>query len=103
MVQPLDARFGKIQDIAAGALMEDGLPVLIVDVEDMLHSVAKLVAGGRLSTVERAQSDGGKARKRVLVAEDSLTVRELERKLRQALEFLQAAELTKGERPRCSA
>jgi two-component system sensor histidine kinase and response regulator WspE len=61
--------------------MEDGLPVLIVDVEDMLHSVAKLVAGGRLSTVESTEGAGGKARKRVLVAEDSLTVRELQRKL----------------------
>ncbi len=81
VVQPLDVRFGKIKDIAAGALMEDGLPVLIVDVEDMLHSVEKLVAVGRLSTVERAAEHGGKARKRVLVAEDSLTVRELERKL----------------------
>jgi two-component system sensor histidine kinase and response regulator WspE len=81
VVQPLDARFGKIKDIAAGALMEDGLPVLIVDVEDMLHSVEKLVAVGRLSKVERAASDIRKTRKRVLVAEDSLTVRELERKL----------------------
>jgi two-component system, chemotaxis family, sensor histidine kinase and response regulator WspE len=81
VVQPLDSRFGKIRDIAAGALMEDGSPVLIVDVEDMLHSVAKLVAAGRLSPIERTQADGGKARKRVLVAEDSLTVRELERKL----------------------
>jgi two-component system sensor histidine kinase and response regulator WspE len=54
---------------------------LIVDVEDVLHSVEKLVVGGRLSKVERADGEGGKARKRVLVAEDSLTVRELERKL----------------------
>lgn len=83
VVQPLDARFGKIKDIAAGALMEDGLPVLIVDVEDMLHSVGKLVAAGDLSQVERfnAAAPGRKAAKRVLVAEDSLTVRELERKL----------------------
>jgi two-component system sensor histidine kinase and response regulator WspE len=81
VVQPLDSRFGKIKDIAAGALMEDGSPVLIVDVEDMLHSVAKLVAAGRLSTVEPPRGDGGKARKRVLVAEDSLVVREVERKL----------------------
>jgi two-component system sensor histidine kinase and response regulator WspE len=80
-VQPLDSRFGKVKDIAAGALMEDGSPVLIVDVEDMLHSMAKLVAAGRLSTVEPPQGAGGKARKRVLVAEDSLVVRELERKL----------------------
>jgi two-component system sensor histidine kinase and response regulator WspE len=83
VVQPLDARFGKIKDIAAGALMEDGLPVLIVDIEDMLHSVEKRVSAGDLSKVEC--SDAGAERraaaKRVLIAEDSLTVRELERKL----------------------
>lgn len=83
VVQPLDGRFGKIKDIAAGALMEDGLPVLIVDVEDMLHSVEKLVSAGRLSQLEHSKdgAQGRKAPKRVLVAEDSLTVRELERKL----------------------
>lgn len=82
VVQPLDARFGKIKDISAGALMEDGSPVLIVDVEDLLRSVDKLVSGGRLSRVQRdAGADGRRARRRVLVVDDSLTVRELERKL----------------------
>ncbi|KAG0929178.1 hypothetical protein G6F31_017445 [Rhizopus arrhizus] len=66
----------------AGALMDDGTPLLILDVEDMLLSVQKLIEGGRLTRV-----DGGGAvvqarrRKRVLVVDDSLTVRELERKL----------------------
>ena len=82
VVQPLDPRLGKIKDIAAGALMEDGTPVLIVDVEDMLRSVEKLVSAGGVSGLEAAfQGDGGKPRKRVLVVDDSLTVRELERKL----------------------
>jgi two-component system sensor histidine kinase and response regulator WspE len=82
VVQPLDPRFGKIKDIAAGALMEDGLPVLIVDVEDMLCSIEKIVSGGRLHRIERgSETSVGKSRKRVLVVDDSLTVRELERKL----------------------
>ena len=80
LVQSLDARLGKIKDIAAGALMEDGLPVLIVDVADMLRSADKLVSVGHLNKVGRG-AGGGKARKRVLVVDDSLTVRELERKL----------------------
>jgi two-component system sensor histidine kinase and response regulator WspE len=42
----------------------------------------KLVSGGRLRTLERSVSRAGqKRRKRVLVVDDSLTVRELERKL----------------------
>ncbi|WP_211473979.1 hybrid sensor histidine kinase/response regulator [Collimonas humicola] len=82
VVQPLDARLGKIKDVAAAALMEDGTPVLILDVEDMLHSVDKLIAHGQLDKIH----DGGsqqqlQASKRVLVVDDSLTVRELERKL----------------------
>lgn len=82
VVQPLDPRLGKVQDILAGSLMDDGTPLLILDVEDMLHSIQKLIEGGRLARV-----DGGgavvltKRRKRVLVVDDSLTVRELERKL----------------------
>ena len=53
VVQPLDAQLGKIKDIAAGALMEDGSPVLIVDVEDLMRSMDKLASGGRLATVPR--------------------------------------------------
>lgn len=80
VVQPLDARFGKVQDIAAGALMEDGSPVLIVDVEDLVRSVEKLLLTGHLSQVQYSVTTDRK-RKRVLVVDDSLTVRELERKL----------------------
>jgi two-component system, chemotaxis family, sensor histidine kinase and response regulator WspE len=82
VVQPLDARLGKIKDVAAGALMEDGSPVLIIDVEDMIRSVDKLVASSHLSRVERATDAASeKKRRRVLVVDDSLVVRELERKL----------------------
>ncbi len=81
VVQPLDTRLGKVQDIAAGALMKDGSPVLIVDVADLLRSVNKLVSGGGLSRLQRASSVVARQRKRVLVVDDSLTVRELERKL----------------------
>lgn len=82
VVQPLDARLGKIKDISAGALMEDGSPVLIVDVEDMIRSMEKLAHSDRLNKVNRNASDvGEKARKRILIVDDSLVVRELERKL----------------------
>ncbi len=81
VVQPLDPRLGKIKDLAAGSLMEDGTPVLIVDVEDMIRSVGKLAATSHLNKVERGVAAEEKQRKRVLVVDDSLTVRELERKL----------------------
>ncbi|HDR9099264.1 TPA: hybrid sensor histidine kinase/response regulator [Burkholderia vietnamiensis] len=82
VVQPLDSRLHKIQNIAAGALLENGDPVLIVDVEDLIRSVDKLVRGGQLATLSRdPQRALGERRRRVLVVDDSLTVRELERKL----------------------
>ena len=82
VVQPLDARLGKVKNITAGALMENGAPVLIVDVEDMFLTLEKLVSVGDLNNVREETSAGEKLRgKRVLVVDDSLTVRELERKL----------------------
>ncbi|MDP9902164.1 hybrid sensor histidine kinase/response regulator [Variovorax ginsengisoli] len=84
VVQPLDPRLGKVRDIQAGALMEDGAPLLILDVEDLLLSIGKLVADGRLARVDASGSGsvaGVTRRQRVLVVDDSLTVRELERKL----------------------
>jgi two-component system sensor histidine kinase and response regulator WspE len=82
VVQPLDGQLGKVKDIAAGALMEDGSPVLIVDSEDLLRSMDRLVSAGRPDRVGDASATGhDKARKRVLIVDDSLTVRELERKL----------------------
>jgi two-component system sensor histidine kinase and response regulator WspE len=82
VVQPLDTRLGKIKDVSAGALMENGDPVLIVDCKDLIRSIEKLVSGGQLDRVRRASEDSSAVKKkRVLVVDDSLTVRELERKL----------------------
>lgn len=82
VIQELDTRLGKIQDVTAGSILEDGTPVLIVDTQDLAVSIEKLAMAGSLGWVggrdaPRAQTK----RKRVLVVEDSLTVRELERKL----------------------
>ncbi|MFJ2981386.1 MULTISPECIES: hybrid sensor histidine kinase/response regulator [unclassified Pseudomonas] len=82
VVMPLDPRLGKVQDISAGALLDDGSVVLIVDVEDLLRSVEKLLSTGRLERIERGVQGGrGASCKRILVVDDSLTVRELQRKL----------------------
>ncbi|MFT0170542.1 hybrid sensor histidine kinase/response regulator [Paraburkholderia mimosarum] len=80
-VQPLDARLGKVRNVSAAALLDDGEVALIVDVEDIVASVARLVHDGQLAGVARGTHATVRARKRVLVVEDSLTVRELERKL----------------------
>jgi two-component system sensor histidine kinase and response regulator WspE len=82
VVHPLDPRLGKIKDISAAALTEDGSLALIVDVEDMIRSMEKLISANHLSKVQyNTAGAGDKRRKRVLVVDDSLTVRELERKV----------------------
>ena len=82
VVMPLDPRLGKVQDISSGALLDDGSVVLIVDVEDLLRSVDKLLSTGSLERIERGSGGTrGVAHKRILVVDDSLTVRELQRKL----------------------
>jgi two-component system sensor histidine kinase and response regulator WspE len=82
VVRPLDPRFGKVRDISASALMDDGSPILIVDVFDLIQSTDSLLNSGRLSQVELNQSQV--KRKRILVVDDSITVREMERKLLQS-------------------
>ena len=81
VVRALDHRLGKIRNVAAGALMEDGRPALILDVEDLLLSVEKLIATRDLGMLRAGAESGRAKRKRVLVVDDSLTVRELERSL----------------------
>ena len=62
--------------------MEDGTPVLIVDVDDTVRSIEKLISSGALANLQRSGLEApAKKKKRVLAVDDSLTVRELERKL----------------------
>ena len=82
VVRPLDARLGKVPSISAAALMEDGSPVLIVDVDDLTRSVEMLLHGGRLHGIGRRQT-AQVTQKRILVVDDSVTVRELQRSLLQ--------------------
>ncbi len=78
VVRPLDARLGKIADVSASALMDDGTPLLILDVEDLMRSVATALEGGRLRGLGQAAA-AVTQRRRILVVDDSITVRELER------------------------
>jgi two-component system sensor histidine kinase and response regulator WspE len=80
-VQAIDPIFGKMRDISAAALLDDGEPVLILDVPDLLLSVEKLLEEGGLHQLTRADHGGRRRMKRILVVDDSLTVREMERKL----------------------
>ncbi len=81
VVQPIDPQLGKIADVAATSIMQDGSPVVILNVDDLVRSVNALLAGSRLQPVRRLREPTRK--KRVLVIDDSTTVREA---LRRALD-----------------
>ncbi len=81
VVRPLDPRLGKVHDVSAAAILEDGAPVLIVDLDDLGRSISKLLQGGRLQRADRTARQAGPARRRVLVVDDSITVREVQRQL----------------------
>jgi two-component system sensor histidine kinase and response regulator WspE len=82
-VRPLDPRLGKVPNLNSASVLEDGWPVLIIDVEDLVRSIDNIVHGRRLRASWRR--DGGKTVERrvksILVVDDSITVRELERQL----------------------
>ena len=80
-VQAIDPIFGKMRDISAAALLDNGEPVLILDVPDLLLSIDKLLHEGGLHQLAQAGQAQQRRAKRILVVDDSLTVREMERKL----------------------
>jgi two-component system sensor histidine kinase and response regulator WspE len=83
VVRPLDPRLGKIPAINAAAILEDGSPVAILDIDDLVRLTDNLLSGEKLRRVDDAIAVKAKNSKRVLVIDDSFTVRETERKLLQ--------------------
>jgi two-component system sensor histidine kinase and response regulator WspE len=81
--RPLDSRLGRVTDLAALAILPDGAPVVMLDVEDLMHGA--LDRERRLSQLREDEGAGTvQRRRRVLVVDDSISVRELERQLLSA-------------------
>ena len=84
-VRPLDSRLGKVPNISSVSLLENGDPVLIVDIEDLVRSIDSLLTGRGISPIDAAREElKASLVKRILVVDDSITVRELERQLIQS-------------------
>ena len=81
-VQAIDQRLGKIQDINAAAVTDEGETVLIVDTDDMVRSIELLIEENPDDHLSRTEYHRPILKtKKILVVDDSLTVREVERKL----------------------
>lgn len=82
VVRPLDPRLGKVPNISAAAIEEDGSPVLIIDVDDLVRSIDNMLTRGRVAKVDGSGVGSPAAGlRRILVVDDSITVREVERRL----------------------
>ena len=82
VVRPLDQRLGRIPNLSASAILDNGNPVLILDVEDLLRSIDQILAQGKLQRSVHLRRDSlTDTRKKILVVDDSITVRELQRQL----------------------
>jgi two-component system sensor histidine kinase and response regulator WspE len=80
VVRPLDPRLGKVPNVSAAAILDDGAPVLIADVEDLIRAMDQYIQSGTLRRCDRAEVRAA-AKKRVLVVDDSITVREVQRQI----------------------
>lgn len=80
VVRPLDPRLGKVPNVGSAAILDDGSPVLIADVEDLIRSMDQYIQSG---TLRRFDPGAHRAmeKKRVLVVDDSITVREVQRQI----------------------
>ena len=87
-VQPLDPALGRVPNIAAGSVRRDGSPLLIIDVDDFFHSIDGVASGGQMRQVRTGATVKLRTARKVLVVDDSLTVRELQRKLLEAHGYL---------------
>lgn len=82
VVRPLDPRLGKVPHISAAAILDDGSPVLIVDLDDMRRTIERKLHGDTIARVgARGAPRDSAAPKRILVVDDSITVREVQRQL----------------------
>lgn len=83
-VRPIDPRLGRVADISAAAVLPDGEPLLLLDVDDLLRSADRVE---RTAPQARSTRERELRCKRVLVVDDSVSVRELERQLLKGAGF----------------
>ena len=84
VVRPLDSRLGRVPNINATAIHADGSPILILDVDDLVHSIDNKISGERwrisVGMTADASEEAAKTQ-RILVVDDSITVRQLQKQI----------------------
>lgn len=80
VIQNVDPRFGRLRDVSAMALLHTGEIVVILNCDDLALNISKMSQVAGVTSI-KSEIKVKKAQKRILVVDDSITVRELERKL----------------------
>lgn len=80
VAQALDPRLDKVPGISAASINKDGEPVLIIDIEDVLSRIEKIHSGEIIPSEEK-RVRVVRTTKKILVVDDSQTVRETEKQL----------------------
>ena len=81
VVQPLDERLGTVPHVSSASVRQSGELVLILDADAMAIDATRRLDEGTLRGAAAGSEDARSRRHRVLVVEDSLTVREVERQM----------------------
>lgn len=84
VVQQLDPRLGKVKDISAASVLNTGAPILLIDPDDIIRSMDRVIGSGHGATMKSVIGDASRPtqrRNRILVVDDSITVREVEREM----------------------
>ena len=81
-VRPLDPHLGKVPGVSAVSVLDNGSPILILDAEDLARLTQRILAEESHHPESQLDAAGGpQVRRRILVVDDSVTVREIERRL----------------------
>ena len=81
VVRRMDARLGDVAHVDAASIRENGDLLLILDADDLVQSALQLLEQGKLRGDEGRSAISKRKQRRVLVVEDSITVREVERQM----------------------
>jgi len=81
VVRRLDSRFGDVPHVDAASIRENGDLLLILDADDLVQSALQLLEQGKLRGNDGRSSASKRTQHRILVVEDSITVREVERQM----------------------
>jgi len=87
-LRTLNPKLGKIKDISSAAITDEGDPVLVFDTDDLIHSIQNIVSNNTLYKINTITENNLEKNKCILVVDDSLTVREIEKKILESRGYI---------------